>query len=221
MRNFIDIVFLILKKDLRIEFREKLNLIYVIILAISLSLIGFTFIGSNNLIELFFYTSLISSLVANQRISRQEISLDGELVLISAPIDLSIICFAKILFFMIISLFIHLIVFISLSLISNTPLFINGINFISLCFLFTLGLSSILSTFSLMLERVRGEGQFMFILIYPLILPFLILGYSSIMLVNISDSLFFFKSFPLQALAAFDILLLTICPILFSYSIRR
>ena len=40
MRNFIDIVFLILKKDLRIEFREKLNLIYVIILAISLSLIG-------------------------------------------------------------------------------------------------------------------------------------------------------------------------------------
>ena len=102
-----------------------------------------------------------------------------------------------------------------------SPLFINGINFISLCFLFTLGLSSILSTFSLMLERVRGEGQFMFILIYPLILPFLILGYSSIMLVNISDSLFFFKSFPLQALAAFDILLLTICPILFSYSIRR
>ena len=90
MRNFIDIVFLILKKDLRIEFREKLNLIYVIILAISLSLIGFTFIGSNNLIELFFYTSLISSLVANQRISRQEISLDGELILISAPIDLSI-----------------------------------------------------------------------------------------------------------------------------------
>ena len=82
MRNFIDIVFLILKKDLRIEFREKLNLIYVIILAISLSLIGFTFIGSNNLIELFFYTSLISSLVANQRISRQEISLDGELILI-------------------------------------------------------------------------------------------------------------------------------------------
>lgn len=76
MRNFIDIVFLILKKDLRIEFREKLNLIYVIILAISLSLIGFTFIGSNNLIELFFYTSLISSLVANQRISSQEISLD-------------------------------------------------------------------------------------------------------------------------------------------------
>ena len=45
MRNFIDIVFLILKKDLRIEFREKLNLIYVIILAISLSLIGFTFIS--------------------------------------------------------------------------------------------------------------------------------------------------------------------------------
>ena len=57
MRNFIDIVFLILKKDLRIEFREKLNLIYVIILAISLSLIGFTFIGSNNLIELFFYNT--------------------------------------------------------------------------------------------------------------------------------------------------------------------
>ena len=221
MRNFAKIIILILEKDLKIELREKLNLTYVFILSITLSLIGYTFIGPNKLIELFFFISLIASLVANQRISRQEISLGGELILISVPFDLSIICFAKILFFIIISLLINFTVFITLSLVSNVSIFDYGVNFLTLCILFIVGVSSILSTFSLMLERIKGEGQFMFILIYPLILPFLILAYNSIILVHISDSAVFFQSFSLQALVAFDILLLTVCPILFSYSIRR
>jgi hypothetical protein len=221
VRNFAKIIILILEKDLKIELREKLNLTYVFILSITLSLIGYTFIGPNKLIELFFFISLIASLVANQRISRQEISLGGELILISVPFDLSIICFAKILFFIIISLLINFTVFITLSLVSNVSIFDYGVNFLTLCILFIVGVSSILSTFSLMLERIKGEGQFMFILIYPLILPFLILAYNSIILVHISDSAVFFQSFSLQALVAFDILLLTVCPILFSYSIRR
>jgi len=100
-------------------------------------------------------------------------------------------------------------------------IFSNITNFLTLCFLFSVGVSSILSTFSLMLERIKGEGHFMFMLIYPLILPFLLLSYNSIPLIDLYGGESFFSSFSLQALVAFDILLLTICPILFSYSIRR
>ena len=221
MDSFIQKVILIFMKDLKTEIREKLNVVYLFILCPTLSLIMFIFLGEKSMVELFFLTCLIVALVANQRISRQEISVGGELILISAPIDLSILCFSKILFFIFINVFINIIVFITLFMLSNNFILIDFIGFSFLCLLFTIGLSSILCTFSLMLERIKGEGQFMFILIYPLIVPFLVLSYNSINLLGLLPSEEFFSSFALQGLAAFDILLLTICPILFSYSIRR
>jgi hypothetical protein len=75
--------------------------------------------------------------------------------------------------------------------------------------------------FSLMLERIKAEGQFMLIMIYPLIVPFLILAKNSLIEINYMDFMEFINSFSLQVLIAFDILLLAICPILFSYSVRR
>ena len=221
MYSFFSKVNLIFSKDLKTEIREKLNTIYLFILCPTLSLIMFIFIGEGNIIELFFLTCLIIALVANQRISRQEISVGGELILISIPIDLSILCFSKILFFIFINIFINLIVFLTLFMLSDNFIPLSSIGFFSLCILFSIGLSSILCTFSLMLERIRGEGQFMFMLIYPLIIPFLVLTYNSIIMLSSTNSAEFFSSFVLQALVAFDILLIVICPILFSYSIRR
>jgi ABC-type transport system involved in cytochrome c biogenesis permease component len=84
-----------------------------------------------------------------------------------------------------------------------------------------LGLSVILTMFSLMLERVKTEGQFMLIMVYPLIVPFLILSHNSLIEINHAHFSVFINSFSLQVLIAFDILLLAICPILFSYSVRR
>ena len=221
MRDFFQIVLLILKKDIRVEMRERLNLVYLFILSLTLSLIGFIFIGSDNMTELFFFSVLIISLITNQRISRQEVSLSGELILINAPCDLSILCFSKILYFILVNTFVCVTVVSTLSIVSGMIIFENTTNFVLLCFLFSIGISSILTTFSMMLERIKGEGQFMFILIYPLILPFLILTYNSISMIDVSIGNDFLNSFSLQALIAFDILLLTICPILFSYSIRR
>ena len=221
MRDFFQIVLLILKKDIRVEMRERLNLVYLFILSLTLSLIGFIFIGSDNMTELFFFSVLIISLITNQRISRQEVSLGGELILINAPCYLSILCFSKISYFILVNTFVCVTVVSTLSIVSGMIIFENTTNFVLLCFLFSIGISSILTTFSMMLERIKGEGQFMFILIYPLILPFLILTYNSISMIDVSIGNDFLTSFSLQALIAFDILLLTICPILFSYSIRR
>ena len=99
--------------------------------------------------------------------------------------------------------------------------FENTNNFIIFSIFFSLGLSTILTTFSLMLERIKSEGQFMMIMVYPLIIPFLVLSYNCLAQLNLLDFIPFVDTFSLQVLIAFDILLLAVCPILFSYSVRR
>ena len=220
-KKYFSIIYMILQKDFISESREKLNLMYFLILAPTISLILFIFNDSGNFIYLYFLTVLIVSLLTNQRISRQEIAPDGDLILINAPIDLSIFCLSKILFAFILNIFINVIVFLTFLLISNGLFFNNLKNFIILSIFFSLGLSIILTMFSLMLERIKGEGQFMFIMIYPLIVPLLILSQNSLVEINYIDFAEFINSFSLQVLIAFDILLLAICPILFSYSVRR
>ena len=220
-KKYFSIIYMILQKDFISESREKLNLMYFLILAPTISLILFIFNDSGNFIYLYFLTVLIDSLLTNQRISRQEIAPDGDLILINAPIDLSIFCLSKILFAFILNIFINVIVFLTFLLISNGLFFNNLKNFIILSIFFSLGLSIILTMFSLMLERIKGEGQFMFIMIYPLIVPLLILSQNSLVEINYIDFAEFINSFSLQVLIAFDILLLAICPILFSYSVRR
>ena len=98
MRKYLSIVNLILWKDLVSEFREKLNIIYFLILAPAVSLMFFVFIGEQNPVHLFFLTILIINLITNQRISRQEVTSQGELILINIPFDLSVLCLSKILF---------------------------------------------------------------------------------------------------------------------------
>tara|TARA_Y100001960_G_scaffold287305_1_gene325307 strand:+ start:1847 stop:2512 length:666 start_codon:yes stop_codon:yes gene_type:complete len=221
MRKYLSIVNLILWKDLVSEFREKLNIIYFLILAPAVSLMFFVFIGEQNPVHLFFLTILIINLITNQRISRQEVTSQGELILINIPFDLSVLCLSKILFTFLLNFLILIVALVMFIFLLGDFFFSNVISFIIFSISFSLGLSIILTTFSLMLERIRSEGQFMLIMIYPLIIPFLVLSYNCLSEINILDLINFVNTFSLQVLIAFDILLLAVCPILFSYSLRR
>ena len=139
----------------------------------------------DNVVHLYFLSILIIGLMTNQRISRQEISPSGDLILISAPIDMSIFCLSKILFAFILNIFMSLVVFATFLLISSGSFFSKLPNFVILAIFFLLGLSVILTMFSLMLERVKTEGQFMLIMVYPLIIPFLILSHNSLIEIKI------------------------------------
>mgnify|MGYP004402165753 FL=1 len=220
-KKYFSILYMMLQKDFLSESRERLNLMYLLILAPTISLILLIFNNSDNVIHLYFLSILIIGLMTNQRISRQEISPSGDLILISAPIDMSIFCLSKILFAFILNIFMSLVVFATFLLISSGSFFNKLPNFVILAIFFLLGLSVILTMFSLMLERVKTEGQFMLIMVYPLIIPFLILSHNSLIEINYVHFSAFISSFSLQVLIAFDILLLAICPILFSYSVRR
>ena len=220
-KKYFSILYMMLQKDFLSESRERLNLMYLLILAPTISLILLIFNNSDNVVHLYFLSILIIGLMTNQRISRQEISPSGDLILISAPIDMSLFCLSKILFAFILNIFMSLVVFATFLLISSGSFFSKLPNFVILAIFFLLGLSVILTMFSLMLERVKTEGQFMLIMVYPLIIPFLILSHNSLIEINYVHFSAFISSFSLQVLIAFDILLLAICPILFSYSVRR
>ena len=212
---------MLLSKDFLSEFRDKLNFVYYLILSPAISLIFYIFNDSQNPLYLYFLTILIINLITNQRISRQEISSQGELILINMPLDLSVFCLSKIIFTFLLNFVISFITIAVFMLLAGGLFFENTNNFIIFSIFFSLGLSTILTTFSLMLERIKSEGQFMMIMVYPLIIPFLVLSYNCLAQLNLLDFIPFVDTFSLQVLIAFDILLLAVCPILFSYSVRR
>ena len=212
---------MLLSKDFLSEFRDKLNFVYYLILSPAISLILYIFNDSQNPLYLYFLTILIINFITNQRISRQEISSQGELILINMPLDLSVFCLSKIIFTFLLNFVISFITIAVFMLLAGGLFFENTNNFIIFSIFFSLGLSTILTTFSLMLERIKSEGQFMMIMVYPLIIPFLVLSYNCLAQLNLLDFIPFVDTFSLQVLIAFDILLLAVCPILFSYSVRR
>ena len=212
---------MLLSKDFLSEFRDKLNFVYYLILSPAISLIFYIFNDSQNPLYLYFLTILIINFITNQRISRQEISSQGELILINMPLDLSVFCLSKIIFTFLLNFVISFITIAVFMLLAGGLFFENTNNFIIFSIFFSLGLSTILTTFSLMLERIKSEGQFMMIMVYPLIIPILVLSYNCLAQLNLLDFIPFVDTFSLQVLIAFDILLLAVCPILFSYSVRR
>ena len=212
---------MLLSKDFLSEFRDKLNFVYYLILSPAISLIFYIFNDSQNPLYLYFLTILIINFITNQRISRQEISSQGELILINMPLDLSVFCLSKIIFTFLLNFVISFITIAVFMLLAGGLFFENTNNFIIFSIFFSLGLSTILTAFSLMLERIKSEGQFMMIMVYPLIIPFLVLSYNCLAQLNLLDFIPFVDTFSLQVLIAFDILLLAVCPILFSYSVRR
>ena len=212
---------MLLSKDFLSEFRDKLNFVYYLILSPAISLIFYIFNDSQNPLYLYFLTILIINFITNQRISRQEISSQGELILINMPLDLSVFCLSKIIFTFLLNFVISFITIAVFMLLAGGLFFENTNNFIIFSIFFSLGLSTILTTFSLMLERIKSEGQFLMIIVYPLIIPFLVLSYNCLAQLNLLDFIPFVDTFSLQVLIAFDILLLAVCPILFSYSVRR
>tara|TARA_B100001029_G_scaffold44914_1_gene35449 strand:+ start:1246 stop:1911 length:666 start_codon:yes stop_codon:yes gene_type:complete len=221
MKKYFSIIYMLLSKDFLSEFRDKLNFVYYLILSPAISLIFYIFNDSQNPLYLYFLTILIINLITNQRISRQEISSQGELILINMPLDLSVFCLSKIIFTFILNFVISFITIAVFMLLAGGLFFENTNNFIIFSIFFSLGLSTILTAFSLMLERIKSEGQFMMIMVYPLIIPFLVLSYNCLAQLNLLDFIPFVDTFSLQVLIAFDILLLAVCPILFSYSVRR
>ena len=208
-------------KDVLIELRDKGNFYYILILSAVFSLVFTSYLDYKYILFSFYITLLITNMLVNQRISRQELGKNDELIVFSLPFDLSIFCIAKIIFNFFIFIFQALLLIFLYNLFSNSYYIEFNYNFILFTIIYILGLSIFFTCFSLMLERIKGEGQFMFITILPLVVPFLFLSFNTLNQLYYYEFSEFIKLFNLQLLIAFDILLFAVCPILFSYALRR
>ena len=208
-------------KDVLIEMRDKGNFYYILILSAVFSLVFTSYLDEKYILFSFYITLLITSMLVNQRISRQELGKNDELIVFSLPFDLSIFCIAKIIFNFFIFIIQAILLIFLYNLFSNSYYIEFNNNFIFFTIIYILGLSIFFTCFSLMLERIKGEGQFMFITILPLVVPFLFLSFNTLNQLYYYEFSEFIKLFNLQLLIAFDILLFTVCPILFSYALRR
>ena len=121
---------MLLSKDFLSEFRDKLNFVYYLILSPAISLIFYIFNDSQNPLYLYFLTILIINFITNQRISRQEISSQGELILINMPLDLSVFCLSKIIFTFLLNFVISFITIAVFMLLAGGLFFENTNNFI-------------------------------------------------------------------------------------------
>ena len=208
-------------KDVLIEMRDKGNFYYIIILSAVFSLVSTSYLDEKYILFSFYITLLITSMLVNQRISRQELGKNDELIVFSLPFDLSIFCIAKIIFNFFIFIIQAILLIFLYNLFSNSYYIEFNYNFIFFTIIYILGLSIFFTCFSLMLERIKGEGQFMFITILPLVVPFLFLSFNTLNQLYYYQFNEFIKLFNFQLLIAFDILLFAVCPILFSYALRR
>ena len=208
-------------KDVLIEMRDKGNFYYIIILSAVFSLVFTSYLDEKYILFSFYITLLITSMLVNQRISRQELGKNDELIVYSLPFDLSIFCIAKIIFNFFIFVIQAILLIFLYNLFSNSYYIEFNYNFIFFTIIYILGLSIFFTCFSLMLERIKGEGQFMFITILPLVVPFLFLSFNTLNQLYYYQFNEFIKLFNFQLLIAFDILLFAVCPILFSYALRR
>ena len=216
-----NLIKIFLLKDLKVEFKEKTNFFYILILLSTFTLIVTTYFKHENPLNLYFLIFLIIHFFSHQRISRQEIGTSDDLIVFNLPIDLSLFCIAKILFSTSLFFVINIFLFLLYNLLTQEELINLNYGFFLFSFIFSIGINSILTSFSLLLERIKGEGHFMFILIFPLILPFIFLSFNSISDLYSMNFYKFISSFNFQILFAFDILLFALCPILFSYALRR
>ena len=208
-------------KDVLIEMRDKGNFYYILILSAVFSLVFTSYLDEKYILFSFYITLLITSMLVNQRISRQELGKNDELIVFSLPFDLSIFCIAKIIFNFFIFIIQAILLIFLYNLFSNSYYIEFNNNFIFFTIIYILGLSIFFTCFSLMLERITGEGQFMFITILHLVVPFLLLYFNTLNQLYYYQFNEFIKLFNFQLLIAFDILLFTVCPILFSYALRR
>ena len=208
-------------KDVLIEMRDKGNFYYILILSAVFSVVFTSNLDEKYILFSFYITLLITSMLVNQRISRQELGKNDELIVFSLPFDLSIFCIAKIIFNFFIFIIQAILLIFLYNLFSNSYYIEFNNNFIFFTIIYILGLSIFFTCFSLMLERIKGEGQFMFITILPLVVPFLFLSFNTLNQLYYYQFNEFIKLFNFQLLIAFDILLFAVCPILFSYALRR
>ncbi len=184
MRRFFQVSWLVVRKDLRVESRNKEMLLTTLFFAVSCVLVfSFGFVRGGEALAgsasgVLWITIAFSGTLALGRAFERERHHDALRGLLLAPAERPAIYVGKLLGVLLLLAFVEALVVIMVAFLFRAPLFQHGWWLLTLLGLGTVGFASVGTLFSAMLLRTRSRAVLLPVLLYPVTIPVLIMGVS-------------------------------------------
>ncbi len=184
MTRFLQVVWLVVRKDLRVESRNKEMLVTTLFFAISCVMVfAFAFVRAGQAVEgaaagvLWIAIAFAGTLALGRAFERERYQ-DALRGLLMAPVDRPAIYLGKLAGLLLLLATVELVVVLMVGLMFQAPLFEHPFRLVALLALGTLGFASVGTLFSAMLVRTRSRAVLLPVLLYPVTIPVLIMGVS-------------------------------------------
>jgi heme exporter protein CcmB len=184
MKRFLQVAWLVVRKDLRVESRNKEMLLTTLFFAVSCVLVfSFGFVRGGEAIEgsasgVLWITIAFSGTLALGRAFERERHHDALRGLLMAPVDRPAIYVGKLVGVLLLLALVEALVVVMVAFLFQAPLFRHGWWLLTLLSLGTIGFASVGTLFSAMLLRTRSRAVLLPVLLYPVTIPVLIMGVS-------------------------------------------
>ena len=184
MTRFLQVVWLVVRKDLRVESRNKEMLVTTLFFAVSCVMVfAFAFVRGGRAVDgaaagvLWIAVAFAGTLALGRAFERERYQ-DALRGLLLAPVDRPAIYLGKLSGLLLLLAVVELVVVLMVALMFQAPLCEHPFRMLALLALGTLGFASVGTLFSAMLVRTRSRAVLLPVLLYPVTIPVLIMGVS-------------------------------------------
>lgn len=184
MRRFLHVAWLVVRKDLRVEARNKEMLLTTLFFAVSCVLVfSFSFVRGGQAVDgaaagILWIAIAFSGTLALGRAFERERNHDALGALLLAPVDRPALYLGKLIGILLLLAMVEVVVVVMVAFLFQAPLFAHGWWLLALLGLGTLGFASVGTLFSAMLVKTRSRAVLLPVLLYPMTIPVLIMGVS-------------------------------------------
>ncbi len=184
MIRFFQVAWLVVRKDLQVESRNKEMLLTTLFFAVSCVLVfSFGFVRGGQAVEgaaagILWIAIAFSGTLALARAFERERHDDALRGLLLAPVDRPAIYLGKLVGLLLLLAVVETVVVVLVAFLFRAPFFRHGWWLLALLSLGTLGFASVGTLFAAMLVRTRSRAVLLPVLLYPVTIPVLIMGVS-------------------------------------------
>ena len=184
MIRFFQVAWLVVRKDLQVESRNKEMLLTTLFFAVSCVLVfSFGFVRGGQAVEgaaagILWIAIAFSGTLALARAFERERHDDALRGLLLAPVDRPAIYLGKLVGLLLLLAVVETVVVVLVAFLFGAPFFRHGWWLLALLSLGTLGFASVGTLFAAMLVRTRSRAVLLPVLLYPVTIPVLIMGVS-------------------------------------------
>ncbi len=216
MGSFFRVVWLVMRKDLKVESRSWEILYTTLFFAMSCVLLfSFAFVRKGQPIEgaaagILWIAVTFSGTLALGRVFERERHHDVLRGLMLAPIDRPAIFMGKLFGIVLLMAAVEVIVALMVALLFQAPLFAHPLYLLALFVAGTVGFATVGTLFAAMLVRTQNRGVLLPVVVYPLTVPVLLAGVGGTVALVQPEPNFDLVQFWLAVLVFLDVVLLTL-----------